>query len=131
MHRFRVWAPKANTIGVKIKNAVLPMQETVGGWWQTDAQDVAPGTDYAFVVDDDELAVPDPRSAWQPHGVHGPSRIVDHATFAWKDTQWQAPPLNSAIVYELHIGTFTPEGTFDAAQTHLPYLKELGITHIE
>lgn len=131
MHRFKVWAPKAKTIGVKIKNTVLAMQKAAGGWWQTDVQDAGAGTDYAFVVDGNEPAVPDPRSSWQPHGVHGPSRIVDHAAFAWTDAQWQAPPLASAVVYELHIGTFTPAGTLDAARAHLPYLKELGMTHVE
>jgi maltooligosyltrehalose trehalohydrolase len=131
MHRFKVWAPRANTIGVRIENTVHPMQEAAGGWWHADVGNAIAGTDYAFLVDGDEPAVPDPRSAWQPHGVHGPSRIVDHAAFVWTDAQWQAPPLGSAILYELHIGTFTAEGTLDAAQLRLPYLKDLGITHIE
>ncbi len=89
------------------------------------------GTDYGFVIDGSEPAVPDPRSAWQPHGVHGPSRIVDHAAFAWTDEQWQAPPLPSAIIYELHIGTFTSGRNIRRAQGYLPYLKDLGITHVE
>ncbi|HVW77128.1 MAG TPA: malto-oligosyltrehalose trehalohydrolase [Alloacidobacterium sp.] len=130
-HRFRVWAPKAKTLSVKIENTTHPMQQVGGGWWQTEVANARAGTDYAFILDDAEPAVPDPRSPWQPHGVHGPSRILDHAAFQWTDAQWQAPPLSSAILYELHIGTFTPEGTFDAAQKHLAYLKDLGITHVE
>jgi maltooligosyltrehalose trehalohydrolase len=107
------------------------MQKNAGGWWKADVADANVGMDYAFIVDRSEPAVPDPRSPWQPRGVHGPSRIVDHASFSWTDKGFQAPPLSSAIVYELHIGTFTPEGTFNAAQTRLAYLRDLGITHIE
>ena len=130
-HRFQVWAPKVKEISVSIADTIYPMQQAEGGWWQADVADARAGTDYAFLIGDMEPAIPDPRSAWQPYGVHGPSRIVDHTSFAWTDAQWQAPPLSSAILYELHIGTFTPEGTFDAAQQHLAYLKDLGITHIE
>ncbi len=130
MHRFKVWAPKAKTIGVRIEKTVHAMEKISGGWWQKDLANAGAETDYAFVIDGSG-PVPDPRSAWQPYGVHGPSRIVDHAAFAWTDAQWQAPALASAIVYELHVGTFTSEGTFDAAQHHLTYLKDLGITHVE
>lgn len=131
MHPFKVWAPKAKTLGVKIENTIHAMDKTSSGWWRKDVADARPGTDYAFVIDGSEPAVPDPRSASQPHGVHGPSRIVDHAAFAWTDAEWQAQTLASAIIYELHIGTFTAEGAFDAAQRHLAYLKDLGITHVE
>ncbi len=75
--------------------------------------------------------LPDPRSGWQPHGVHGPSRIVNHAAFHWTDDEFQARPLSSALIYELHVGTFTPEGTFEAVIGHLDHLKRLGVTHIE
>ena len=74
---------------------------------------------------------PDPRSQWQPNGVHGLSRVYDQTAFAWTDARFQAPPLASGILYELHIGTFTPEGTFDAAADKLDYLAELGVTHVE
>jgi len=130
-HRFKVWAPKAKTLGVTIENTIHPMQQTAGGWWQADVEGAHAGTDYAFVIDGSKPAVPDPRSASQPQGVHGPSRVLDQASFQWTDAQWQAAPLPSAIIYELHIGTFTPEGTFDAAQQHLAYLKDLGVTHVE
>jgi maltooligosyltrehalose trehalohydrolase len=131
MHQLRVWAPKAKTVGVKIENTVHALKKASSGWWQAGVPGANSGTEYAFVIDGSEPALPDPRSAWQPHGVHGPSRIVDHAAFKWTDEQWQAPPLPSAIIYELHIGTFTPQGTFDAAQNHLVYLRDLGITHVE
>lgn len=131
MHQFKVWAPMAKTIGVKMGKAVYPMQKTDGGWWKEDIASANAGTDYAFVVDGSDPAFPDPRSAWQPHGVHGPSRIVDHSAFKWTDARWKQPLLASAIIYELHIGTFTSEGTFDAAQSRLAYLRDLGITHVE
>lgn len=131
MHRFRVWAPKANHIGVSIGDAIHPMEKANGGWWQADVAGTDAGTDYAFVIDKSGPALPDPRSAWQPHGVHGSSRIVDQAAFAWTDAEWQASPIANAVIYELHIGTFTREGTFDAAQQRLAYLKDLGITHVE
>jgi maltooligosyltrehalose trehalohydrolase len=106
------------------------------GWWRLDvtdaeARDAGGGTDYGFLVDDDAKVYPDPRSAWQPNGVHGLSRVYDHDRFAWSDAQFQAPPLASSIIYELHLGTFTAQDTFDAAIEKLDYLVELGITHIE
>jgi maltooligosyltrehalose trehalohydrolase len=131
MHRFRVWAPRAHKVAVQIADEKIPLQQSHGGWWQADVEAARPGMDYAFLLDDEDLALPDPRSQWQPNGVHGPSRILDHSTFNWTDSAWEAPPLSSAIVYELHIGTFTPEGTLDAAKTKLGYLRELGITHVE
>ena len=131
MHRFRVWAPKANTVDVKIAGQLHPMHKTTGGWWETNVPSASAGTDYAFIVDRQTPDLPDPRSPWQPHGVHGLSRILDHAAFHWTDEHWQQPPLSSAILYEMHVGTFTPEGTFDAARERLPYLRDLGITHVE
>ena len=131
MHRFRLWAPKAGKASVQIAGQKYPLQKTAGGWWQADVEAANPGTDYAYFLNDEELALPDPRSLWQPNGIHGTSRVFDHKAFHWNDAEWQAPPLSSAIVYELHIGTFTPEGTFDAAQTKLDALRELGVTHVE
>ncbi len=100
-------------------------------WWRLDVESAGPGTGYGFLVDDDPKPYPDPRSQWQPDGVHGFSRVYDHTQFDWTDAMFQALPLARAIVYELHIGTFTPEGTFDAAIGRLAYLAELGVTHIE
>ena len=131
MHRFRVWAPKAERVRVQVDERAFPMERTVGGWWEAVVEQASPGSDYAYWLDDEERALPDPRSLWQPQGVHAPSRIFDLGAFRWNDAAWQAPPLAGAIVYELHIGTFTPEGTLDAAQQKLDGLKELGITHVE
>ena len=89
------------------------------------------GEDYTFTIDDN-TDLPDPRSGWQPNGVTGPSRIVDHHAFAWTDDEYQARPLSSALIYELHIGTFTEAaGTFDSAIERLAHLKSLGVTHVE
>jgi maltooligosyltrehalose trehalohydrolase len=106
------------------------------GWWRLNGNDPAVsdaghGIDYGFLVDDDAKVYPDPRSAWQPNGVHGLSRVYDHDRFVWSDAQFQAPPLASSIIYELHLGTFTAQGTFDAAIEKLDYLVKLGITQIE
>src|SRR5579872_873033 len=131
MHRFRVWAPKAQRVRVEVNGDKFSMQPTEGGWWQADVEEAGPGSDYAYFLNDEELALPDPRSEWQPQGVHGRSRIPDHKAFAWTDAGWQAPPLSSGIVYELHVGTFTAEGTLDAAQKKLDALRDLSITHVE
>jgi maltooligosyltrehalose trehalohydrolase len=131
MHRFQVWAPKVHGIEVELKGEFFPMKPQKDGWWSVDIEPAGPGTDYSFRVDGNGPSVADPRSPWQPHGVHGPSRILDHSAFPWADREWQAPPLSSAIIYELHIGTFTPEGTFDAAVHKLDYLRDLGVTHVE
>ncbi len=131
MHQFRVWAPKSKSVAVKIGDDKSALEPVAGGWWQAEVVTAGPGTDYAYVVDGEEAAVPDPRSQWQPQGIHGPSRILDHAAFQWSDGGWRAPVFPSAIVYELHVGTFTSEGTFDAAIEKLDWLKELGVTHIE
>ena len=131
MHQFRVWAPKAESIEVKIGDEKISLEKQSGGWWQADVASAGPGTDYAYIVNGEEPAVPDPRSMWQPDGIHGPSRVVDHSSFSWSDAGWRAPVFPSAIVYELHVGTFTQEGTFDAVIPHLDWLKDLGITHVE
>lgn len=101
------------------------------GIWKTTVEDAAPGTEYAFLLDDDTTPYPDPRSLSQPHGVHGPSVIYDQKAFNWDDHTWQGPPLTGAILYELHIGTFTGSGCFDSAIERLGYLQDLGITHVE
>jgi maltooligosyltrehalose trehalohydrolase len=132
MHEFSVWAPEAGKLAVKIGETAHSLSgPDAYGWWRISIADAGPGTDYAFLIDDDPTPYPDPRSPWQPDGVHGPSRLVDHANFPWTDAGFHPPPLSSAIVYELHIGTFTAEGTFDSAVHSLDYLVELGITHVE
>jgi len=132
MHEFTLWAPKAKRLSVKIGEATYAMTGPDNrGWWRIRVEQAAPGTDYAFLIDDDPTPYPDPRSPWQPEGVHGPSRLYDHAAFRWSDSAWQPVPLGSAIIYELHIGTFTREGTLDAAIAHLDYLAGLRVTHVE
>jgi maltooligosyltrehalose trehalohydrolase len=137
MHTFTVWAPRAKSLAVEIGGTRYPMQpmehmkQGARGWWSATVAAAGPGTDYAFVVNGEEPAVPDPRSQWQPQGIHGPSRLYDHTAFHWTDGSWQAPPLASGIIYEAHVGTFTAQGTLDAAIEKLDYLKQLGITHVE
>ncbi len=102
------------------------------GWWQSPCMSVIDVELGDYLVSVDELpARPDPRSPWQPYGVQGPSRYVDHADFSWTDHGFQARPLASAIIYELHVGTFSPAGTFAGVIERLPHLAQLGITHIE
>jgi maltooligosyltrehalose trehalohydrolase len=132
MHEFTVWAPEARKVAVKIGEATYPMRgPSDRGWWKVAVEGAGPGTDYGFLLDDDRTAWPDPRSQWQPNGVHGASRVYDQAAFAWRDKEWQAPPLSRAVIYELHVGTFTPGGTFDSVIDRLDYLVEVGITHVE
>ena len=100
------------------------------GTFSADVDGVGPGDDYAFSLDGGP-ARPDPRSPWQPSGVHGPSRLVDHGAFAWTDDGWAPLPLADAVVYELHVGTFSPEGTFDGAVACLGHLVDLGVTAVE
>jgi maltooligosyltrehalose trehalohydrolase len=116
-------------VSVEVSGANYEMVRATGGWWTADVADARPGSDYGFRLDGE--LVPDPRSPYQPYGIHGLSRLVDHSSFAWSDSAWQAKPLGSAVIYELHIGTFTSEGTFRAAIERLDYLLELGITHVE
>ena len=130
MNDIRVWAPNARTARIRVGNQLHKMQQLDGGWWCAPASEAPAGADYSFLLDDGD-PLPDPRSPWQPHGVHGPSRRLDHAAFSWSDRRWQAPPLSSAVIYELHVGAFTPEGTFDSAAARLDHLASLGVTHIE
>src|SRR6185369_4756387 len=125
--KVQVWAPKAETMELDLPAHRRPMRRDPRGWWSAEMDDIG---DYAFVVDR-RGPFPDPRSPWQPEGVHGRSRAIDHSAFLWTDARFEAPPLSAAIVYELHVGTFTPEGTFDAAIGRIPHLLALGVTHVE
>ena len=117
---------------LKIGGEELPMEgPDKRGWWSLPVGAAECGTDYAFLIDDDLTPYPDPRSRWQPNGVHGASRLYDHSEFHWAAPRWQGAPLDSAVLYELHIGAFSEEGTFDGAIAHLDHLVELGVTHIE
>lgn len=132
MHRFKVWAPRAKTVAVEVNGSRVPMKpEGDRGYWSVEVEEAGPGSDYGFVIDDDAKAYPDPRSQSQPKGVHELSRVYDQEAFQWSDGGFRPLPLSSAIVYEMHIGTFTKEGTLDAAIEKLDELTELGITHVE
>jgi maltooligosyltrehalose trehalohydrolase len=131
--RFSVWAPEAEAVGVVTTAESAPMKALPGGWWEVDLEAAGPGMDYWFVVDGSE-PLPDPRSPWQPEGIDGPSRVLDHGSFTWTDQQWHGCPaawLSGGAVYELHTGTFTPEGTFDAAIGRLGQLVDLGVRAVE
>ncbi len=130
MTEVRVWAPRAKAVEIVGHNRQAAMETERCGWHSLDVTWISHGVDYAFLLDG-EGPFPDPRSAWQPAGVHQSSRWLDHTRFGWSDSGWQAQPLSSAIVYELHIGTFTPAGTFEAVIERLDHLIELGVTHVE
>jgi maltooligosyltrehalose trehalohydrolase len=100
------------------------------GWWTAEISTLDADADYGFIIDG-EGPLPDPRSESQPHGALGLSRRAHHQKFTWSDAGWQAPPLSSAIVYEMHVGTFTPAGAFEAAIDKLDHLVDLGVTHLE
>lgn len=132
MHNFGVWAPKAQRMSLKWRDQVLPMQgPNRRGWWTLNVPDAGCGDRYAFLLDDDPTPYPDPRSLRQRDGVHSLSELYDHTLFEWHDQLWRGAPKTGAILYELHIGTFSKEGTFDGAIPHLKYLAELGVTHVE
>jgi maltooligosyltrehalose trehalohydrolase len=130
MNRVDVWAPNAQTVEIDFSGVRASMQRRGDGWWSTEHTEVRAGVRYSFVLDGSD-PVPDPRSAWQPDGVHAASAFVDHSAFPWTDRLWQAGPLSAAIIYEMHVGTFTPEGTFDSAISRLDHLVQLGVTHLE
>lgn len=123
----RVWAPDAQRVEVSVGGELFPMSGSASGWWSTDV--VVTG-DYAFRLDGGE-PLPDPRSLWQPSGVAGPSRVYDHAAFEWTDHGWRGVPLRGSVIYEMHTGTFTPDGTFDAAIDRLGHLVDLGVNVVE
>lgn len=126
--RFRVWAPKPERLAVRLPSGEHPLTDVGLGVWEGELE-AAPGEDYWLVADGRRL--PDPCTRWQPKGLRGPSRIVDPAAFPWTDGGWDGVALRDAVIYELHVGTFTGAGTFDAAIEHLPALAALGITAIE
>lgn len=130
--RFLVWAPHAERVELKLvapRAAVLPMQVRERGYFELTAEGIEPGAQYFYRLAG-ERDRPDPASRFQPEGVHGPSAVVA-SQFRWTDVHWHGLPLHQYITYELHVGTFSEEGTFDAAIAHLDALRELGITAIE
>ena len=130
MTLFEVWVPE-KTVRLRIDGQDRDMERDENGWWRLDVPDAEAGTDYAYVLSGHDGALPDPRSRWQPAGVHGASRVYDHDAFAWTDGAWTGRQLPGAVLYEMHIGTFTAEGTFDAAIARLDHLVDLGVDLVE
>jgi maltooligosyltrehalose trehalohydrolase len=129
---FGVWAPQAQQVDLVLDGEPVPMRRTGSprdGWWTAEAEG-SHGTRYAFSVDGGDPR-PDPRSGWQPEGVHAPSAVVDPQRFTWTDGDWAGREARGAVFYELHVGTFTPEGTFAAATAKLDHLVDLGVDVVE
>jgi maltooligosyltrehalose trehalohydrolase len=130
---FTVWAPLLRSVTVEIvapEKRSIPMEQDERGYWKVKAENIAPGTEYLYQLEG-ETTRPDPASQFQPQGVHAPSQVIDHSTFNWNDADWTGIPLENLIIYELHVGTFTPEGTFTAIIPRLKELQEIGINAIE
>jgi maltooligosyltrehalose trehalohydrolase len=127
---FRVWAPKRKKVDVVSGGRIAPLAPEKDGYFSGLAAELKPGDLYKLRLDDSE-EFPDPVSRFQPEGPHGPSRIVDPDEYRWNDEAWQGITLRGSVIYEMHIGTFTPEGTYAAAERQLPELAALGINVIE
>ncbi|CAI8917767.1 Malto-oligosyltrehalose trehalohydrolase [Methylocaldum szegediense] len=132
--RFRLWAPQNRSVDLVLETDEggkhLAMQRCPNGWFELTTPEASVGNHYRFRLDQ-ELTVPDPASRFNPRDVHGPSQVIDPAGFCWTDENWTGRPWNEAVIYELHIGTFTPAGRFRAVCDKLDYLASLGITAIE
>jgi maltooligosyltrehalose trehalohydrolase len=132
--RFRLWAPAAREVALKLHGphagALRPMRATANGWFEIECADAHGGCRYQFVVDGTHT-VPDPASRFNPDDVHRPSAIVDPLAFEWRDEGWKGRPWHEVVLYELHVGSFTPQGTFAAIEPHLDHLVRLGVTAIE
>ncbi|WP_224049789.1 malto-oligosyltrehalose trehalohydrolase [Arthrobacter sp. NicSoilB4] len=139
--RFDLWAPEAGTVTLLAGGRQYPMTRQPGsdgdggaggdGWWTAPGAPAAGDVDYGYLLDGDTTPLPDPRSRRQPDGVHSLSRTFDAGSHEWADGQWQGRGLQGAVIYELHVGTFTPEGTLDAAAGKLDYLADLGVDFVE
>jgi maltooligosyltrehalose trehalohydrolase len=130
MAEFRVWAPKPELVRLDVEGAVHPMRRSDDGWWHADVTAPADAR-YGYLLDDDPTVLPDPRSARQPDGVHARSQLWDASGAVWSDGDWAGRPVAGAVIYELHLGTFTAAGTFDAAIEKLDYLVDLGADFVE
>ena len=128
--RFRLWAPAARKVELVVAGKSKPVNAVGDGWFELIDRDSAAGTLYQYRIDGRQL-VPDPASRFQPQDVDGPSEVIDPSRYPWKDAGWRGRPWQEAVIYELHLGTFTPEGTYAAARGKLNHLKEHGITAIE
>lgn len=130
MTEFRVWAPKPALVRLDVDGQVHTMTRSNDGWWHA-VVDTAPDARYGYLLDDDPTVLPDPRSPRQPDGVHARSQLWDPAAATWTDSGWAGRPVEGAVIYELHLGTFTEAGTFDSAIEKLDYLVDLGVDFVE
>ncbi|MGH9645115.1 MAG: malto-oligosyltrehalose trehalohydrolase [Terriglobales bacterium] len=140
--RFRLWAPNAKTVSLRVTGASphgsileeepreLPMSRAAAGWYELVTNSAGHGSRYQFVIDGRQ-AVPDPASRFQPEGVHGSSEVFDPRAYQWRDANWRGRQWNEAVIYELHVGTFSSEGTYAGAEKKLDYLADLGVTAVE
>jgi len=127
--RFRLWAPSANAVAIALHARVVPLAAAGDGWWER--IEAAPaGTRYRFRIDG-KLDVPDPASRCNPGDARGPSEVIDPGAFEWPDAGWRGRPWEDAVIYELHVGAFTAEGTYAGVEARLDYLAALGVTAIE
>ncbi|MBP1232219.1 maltooligosyltrehalose trehalohydrolase [Arthrobacter sp. PvP102] len=129
--RFDIWAPEVTAITLLADGSEYPMSQRGDGWWTASDAPAGGEVDYGYLPGTDTTPLPDPRSRRQPAGVHSLSRTFDPAAHAWADGNWAGRELQGAVIYELHIGTFTPEGTLEAAAGKLGYLKDLGVDFVE
>ena len=127
--RFRLWAPAARAVAVTFDHASFEMSKSEDGWFER-VEKAAPGTRYRYRIDGTD-EVPDPASRFQPRDAEGPSEVIDARAFAWQDAAWRGRPWREAVIYEIHVGTFSSQGTFSAIVPKLPYLRDLGVTAIE
>ncbi|TQC50402.1 malto-oligosyltrehalose trehalohydrolase [Rhodococcus sp. WS4] len=130
MHTFEVWAPIPSSVSVEVDGRRHDMIRSPDGWWRVDAP-ASPNSRYAFLLDDGDTPLPDPRSPRQPDGVHSQSQLHTLDESAWTDSHWTGRQLAGSVVYELHVGTFTTEGTFAAAADRLDHLVDLGVDFVE
>ncbi|EYF04775.1 Malto-oligosyltrehalose trehalohydrolase [Chondromyces apiculatus DSM 436] len=133
---FRVWAPRRARVQVVVAPGEagarrVPLSAEERGYFSGQVEGIGAGARYAFLLDDDEKPYADPVSRWQPEGPHGPSEVIDPSTFAWTDAGFPGVGLRGQVIYEMHLGTFTKEGTWEAAARRLPELKDLGATTLE
>ena len=128
--RFAFWAPGAKKVELEIAGRFMPLHASREGWFEHLVSTAGPGTLYRYRIDG-EVLVPDPASRFQPRDVDGPSEVIAPRSYSWGDHAWTGRPWNEAVVYELHVGTFTPEGTYAGAIKKINSLKELGVTAIE
>src|SRR5687768_1894417 len=124
---FRVWAPAAHRLAVVLGTTEVPLEREEVGYF-SGTLEAAPGSRYRFRIDEGEGRYPDPASRFQPEGPHGPSEIIDPGAFEWSDASWRGVSIAGQVVYEMHVGTFTGDGTWTAAARELDELASIGIT---